>query len=87
MAPDTTSITSFGLTLEAIRSKLPEKLQNPQIGIICGSGLSGLVDALREVEIIQYENIPGFGRSTGELIVPLLQGFQDKHNVTSSSGS
>ncbi|TEB25538.1 inosine guanosine and xanthosine phosphorylase family protein [Coprinellus micaceus] len=64
MAPDTTSITSFGLTLEAIRLKLPEKLQNPQIGIICGSGLSGLVDALREVEIIQYENIPGFGRST-----------------------
>lgn len=67
MAPDAANITSFGPTLEAIKSKLPEKLQNPQIGIICGSGLSGLVDTLREVEIVPYENIPGFGRSTGEL--------------------
>lgn len=87
MAPDTASITSFGPSLEAIRSKLPEKLQNPQIGIICGSGLSGLVDTLREVEIIQYENIPGFGRSTGELIVLLLRSFVDEYNVTSSPGS
>lgn len=67
MAPDAASTTSFGPTLEAIKSKLPEKLQNPQIGIICGSGLSGLVDTLREVEVVPYENIPGFGRSTGEL--------------------
>ncbi|RXW19681.1 hypothetical protein EST38_g6188 [Candolleomyces aberdarensis] len=63
MAPDAPT-TSFAPTLEAIRSKLPEKLQNPQIGIICGSGLSGLVDTLREVVIIQYDDIPGFGRST-----------------------
>lgn len=57
--------TDYKPTLDAIRGKLPEKLQNPQIGIICGSGLSGLVDTLREVVIIQYDAIPGFGRSTG----------------------
>lgn len=56
--------TDYKPTLDAIRGKLPEKLQNPQIGIICGSGLSGLVDTLREVVIIQYDAIPGFGRST-----------------------
>ena len=56
---------SFVSTLEAIRAKLPEKLQHPQIGIICGSGLSGLVGALREVNTVPYEDIPGFGTSTG----------------------
>jgi purine-nucleoside phosphorylase len=67
MAPDVPT-TTFAPTLEAIRSKLPEKLQNPTIGIICGSGLSGLVDTLREAVIIQYDDIPGFGRSTGTVI-------------------
>ncbi|KAF9521776.1 nucleoside phosphorylase domain-containing protein [Crepidotus variabilis] len=56
--------TSFADSLAAIRSKLPETLQNPQVGIICGSGLSGLVGSFRETVIIKYEDIPGFSTST-----------------------
>ncbi|KAF9012002.1 nucleoside phosphorylase domain-containing protein [Cyathus striatus] len=55
---------NYTSTLDAITSVLPEKLRKPHVGIICGSGLNGLADVLREVKTIPYENIPGFGRST-----------------------
>ncbi|GLB39997.1 putative the purine nucleoside phosphorylases catalyze the phosphorolytic breakdown of the N-glycosidic bond in the beta- (deoxy)ribonucleoside molecules, with the formation of the corresponding free purine bases and pentose-1-phosphate [Lyophyllum shimeji] len=51
-------------TLQTLTSVLPEKLQRPRIGIVCGSGLSGLVESFREVEMVPYENLPGFARST-----------------------
>ena len=37
----------------------------PIIGIVCGSGLGGLVDGLEEQELFSYESIPGFPVSTG----------------------
>ena len=45
----------------------------PQIGIICGSGLSGLSQALTEPETFDYSTIPGFPKATvaghaGELV-------------------
>ena len=42
---------------------------NPRIGIICGSGLGGLVDNLdsdKPKNVIPYEDIPGFPKTTGE---------------------
>ncbi len=36
----------------------------PQVGIICGSGLSQLSKSLTETETFPYENIPGFPRTT-----------------------
>jgi len=65
MTHDAASL-DFAPAIEAIRSALPESLQKPQLGFICGSGLSGLVDSLRNVVIIPYETIPGFSKSTGE---------------------
>ncbi|EAU83949.1 inosine guanosine and xanthosine phosphorylase family protein [Coprinopsis cinerea okayama7 len=64
MPHDTVAKINFAPTLEAIFAQLPDELQKPQLGIICGSGLSGLVGALKDVVIIPYEKIPGFSRST-----------------------
>ncbi|TFK31645.1 nucleoside phosphorylase domain-containing protein [Crucibulum laeve] len=57
-------VTDFTTTLETIRSALPEKLQKPRVGIICGSGLNGLAEHIKEIVTISYETIPGFGKST-----------------------
>ncbi|NLA23381.1 MAG: purine-nucleoside phosphorylase [Bacteroidales bacterium] len=63
-------ITSF---IEANTSAKPE------IGIILGTGLGGLVDEIDIVDIIDYENIPGFPVSTveghsGQMIFGKLSG-------------
>lgn len=56
-------------TVEALRylqSKVPLKLHQPVIGVICGSGLHGLADAVLpnpRVEI-PYTDIPHFPAST-----------------------
>ena len=42
---------------------------NPKVGIICGSGLGGLVDKLdpdKPKDVIPYKEIPGFPKTTGE---------------------
>lgn len=67
MTHDDGASVNFTPAIEAIRAALPEDLQSPQLGFICGSGLSGLVDSLRNVVIIPYETIPGFSKSTGVL--------------------
>ncbi|KAG5353609.1 hypothetical protein C0989_004717 [Termitomyces sp. Mn162] len=53
-------------TLQAIKSFLPSRLQKPHVGIVCGSGLSDLVDSFREVVLVPYDQLPGFTKSTGE---------------------
>ncbi|XP_053401951.1 purine nucleoside phosphorylase-like isoform X2 [Mercenaria mercenaria] len=47
------------------RSVLGRVKSRPHIGIICGSGLGGLADMLKDVEIIEYADIEGFPVSTG----------------------
>lgn len=50
-----------------IQNLLPPEINNPKIGIICGSGLGGLaatVEAQPRVEV-DYGNIPHFPKSTG----------------------
>lgn len=49
----------------------------PEIGIICGSGLSNLSKQLTNSVTINYEDIPGFPQATvaghfGELVFGLL---------------
>ncbi|KAF8186345.1 nucleoside phosphorylase domain-containing protein [Pholiota molesta] len=55
---------SFASSLDAIKAALPSNLQSPRVAIICGSGLSGIVDIFRDVVLVPYENIPGFSKST-----------------------
>jgi purine-nucleoside phosphorylase len=57
---------SFDDSVNTIKALLPDVLHRPCVGIICGSGLSGLVDSFRDVVIVPYENIPGFATSTGK---------------------
>ncbi|KAJ2306344.1 Purine nucleoside phosphorylase [Coemansia sp. RSA 2706] len=52
----------------------------PEIGIVCGSGLSHLADTLEgSVVVVKYDDIPGFVKSTvqghkGQLVFGLLSG-------------
>ncbi|KAJ7179550.1 nucleoside phosphorylase domain-containing protein [Mycena filopes] len=55
---------SFAAPLDAIKSLLPERLQKPRVGIVCGSGLGGIVDCIRDTVIVPYSKIPGFAEST-----------------------
>jgi purine-nucleoside phosphorylase len=64
--PEEHQETPFDAAVEAIKSKLPERLQNPRVGIVCGSGLGGIVDCIRDLVLVPYSTIPGFVESTGE---------------------
>ena len=55
------------------------KFQNPQMGIVCGSGLSELANRLKDAVVVPYAEIPNFSQSTvpghrGELTFGLLSG-------------
>lgn len=51
----------------------------PLVGIVCGSGLGGLADMLKDQVIFNYKDIPNFPQSTGEFKLQqtsqLLTGF------------
>ena len=53
--------------LHYLQAKVPSKLHQPVIGIICGSGMNGLADAvLPDPRFeIPYTDIPHFPPSTG----------------------
>lgn len=51
----------------------------PEVGVICGSGLSGLSEAMTDTQVIDYRKIPGFPVPTvaghaGELVFGRLGG-------------
>ena len=50
-----------------LQAKVPPKLRQPVIGIICGSGLDGLADTVLPDSRyeISYSDIPHFPPSTG----------------------
>ncbi|KAL5520888.1 PNP1 [Sanghuangporus sanghuang] len=62
------SIKPLSEVLEAtyvtIQSFVPSKLSSPEVGIVCGSGLSTLADSLRDVTLVPYDELEGFGKST-----------------------
>jgi purine-nucleoside phosphorylase len=56
----------FASTLDVLARLVPEQLQKPRIGIVCGSGLSTLVSSLRDVVEVPYTALEGFAKSTGK---------------------
>lgn len=38
----------------------------PLVGVVCGSGMGGLADALKDPVAFNYKDIPNFPQSTGE---------------------
>jgi purine nucleoside phosphorylase len=61
----------FAEAIRTIHSFLPDNLKTPLFGIVCGTGLSGLADSLRDVITIPYDKIPGFAVSTGLFLLQL----------------
>lgn len=58
---------TYKTSAEFLTSKLPEEFKKVELGVICGSGLGGLVDTIDQstkVEFV-YKDIPGFVASTG----------------------
>ncbi|KAM4552734.1 purine nucleoside phosphorylase 5b [Odontesthes bonariensis] len=51
----------------------------PTVGIVCGSGMGGLAEMLKDPQVIKYADIPNFPRSTvhghaGQLVFGTLKG-------------
>ena len=68
----TENLTIFQLANKAadyINALVPKELQSPKVGIICGSGLGGLVNTLEATPqvSISYSDIPGFPQGAGLL--------------------
>lgn len=58
---DEQSLTlQFRTSADYILSKLPDHLKGLEVGIICGSGLHGLADVLKDSVTIAYKDIPNF---------------------------
>ena len=57
--------------LHYILARLPVELQSPVIGIVCGSGLNGLVEIVMQEPRLSfnYGEIPHFQPSTGRVSV------------------
>lgn len=51
--------------MQTLHDILPENLRKPRFGIVCGSGLSTLVDSLTDVVKVPYLSLAGFVNSTG----------------------
>ncbi|KAJ7067849.1 nucleoside phosphorylase domain-containing protein [Mycena amicta] len=54
----------FDAALEVLKGLIPAHLQSPRVGIVCGSGLAGIVDSIRDLHLVPYNTIPGFAEST-----------------------
>ncbi|KAI8612477.1 nucleoside phosphorylase domain-containing protein [Chytriomyces sp. MP71] len=73
------SIETYQAAAEYIKSKLSADKQQPEVMIICGSGLGGLADTLTEQMEFEYKDIPNFAISTvaghaGKLVFGYLAG-------------
>ena len=74
-------ISTYDKTIKYLFTRLPIELQNVQAGIICGSGLGGLVNCFDSEKIeIDYKDIPYFAQSTvqghaGKLVFGTIKGI------------
>lgn len=66
---DLNGAQSFSQTQEAVHAlqkSIPDTLKRLRVGIICGSGLGGLADAVSDPRLeVPYSDIPYFPKSTG----------------------
>lgn len=73
---DPARLIDYSKSVEFLRSRVPAHL-TPSVGIVCGSGLGGLVNLLQEKVEVLYSEIPNFVVSTvaghaGKLVFGLL---------------
>lgn len=58
---------SFEKIEEIAKFLLCKTKHRPTVGIICGSGLSGLADTMEDPSVFPYGDIPDFPISTGKI--------------------
>lgn len=68
---------SYDVINESAQYILSGTKHRPKIGIICGSGLGGLAEQVRDADVFEYSSIPNFPVSTvpghvGRMLVGLL---------------
>lgn len=68
---------SYELAQEAAQAVLGLTSHKPVVGIICGSGLGGISNCIKEADVIAYRDIPNFKQSTvqgheGKLVIGRL---------------
>ena len=74
-------VKTYQYTIDYLLSRLSIDLKEVQVGIICGSGLGGLVNCFDSERIeIDYKDIPHFALSTvqghqGKLVFGKMQGI------------
>ncbi|XP_005106222.1 purine nucleoside phosphorylase [Aplysia californica] len=83
MAAINSDLSVIGYTFEDIQAMASEVLKHstlrPKIGIICGTGLDGIAEAVENQTVVSYDSIPGFPVSTvkghsGHFVFGTLQG-------------
>jgi purine-nucleoside phosphorylase len=54
--------------VQSLKDRLPAELQSPRVAIVCGSGLGGLADSIRDHPRAEYDygSIPHFPKLTGK---------------------
>lgn len=66
---DRSSASILSDTYEQCRATADWLLANtqvrPTVGIVCGSGLGGLAEMIKDPQVFKYSDIPHFPRSTG----------------------
>lgn len=65
------NISSFERVKEAatfLKERLPDSLRSPRVGIVCGTGLGGLVHTIGDTPRAEYDysSIPHFPQLTGK---------------------
>lgn len=75
--PDSEQMYTYEVIEQSARYLLERTKHRPVIGIICGSGLGGLAELLKDKDCFPYEEIPNFPTSTvpghaGRMVIGLL---------------
>lgn len=75
--PDSEQTYTYEVIEQSARYLLERTKHRPLIGIICGSGLGGLAELLKDRDCFPYEEIPNFPTSTvpghaGRMVIGLL---------------
>ncbi|KAL6468094.1 hypothetical protein MHYP_G00237710 [Metynnis hypsauchen] len=79
MFPDSSSGYSYEECKATADWLLEQAPVRPLVGIVCGSGLGGLADMLKDQKVFKYSDIPNFPQSTvhghaGQLVFGTLKG-------------